>query len=112
MPKTLSEIQAEIKEWSAKNFGSDNPASWKLLGIVEEVGELSHSELKSLQNIRGSKEVHEEEGKDAVGDILIYLLDFCSRKEWDAGELLNKTWEKVKQRDWKKDPEHGGTTTA
>jgi NTP pyrophosphatase (non-canonical NTP hydrolase) len=76
-----------------------------LLGIVEELGELAHSFLKDAQGIR-QHENHEELMKDAVADIVIFLCDFCSAKEFDLESLVLKTWDEVKQRDWKKDPEN------
>lgn len=98
-------LQHEVGVWSKKNFG-ENPALWKFLGVVEEVGELAHAELKSMQGIR-TNEDHEAKGKDAVGDILVYLSDFCNRKGWDMQEIIETTWAEVSKRDWKNDPEKG-----
>lgn len=100
-------LQREVSEWSKKNFG-ENPPLWKFLGIVEEVGELAHAELKMLQGIR-TDEDHEAKGKDAVGDLLVYTADFCARRGWDMQEIVEKTWRnRVQKRDWKKDPVKGG----
>lgn len=99
-------LQREVDEWSKKNFG-ENPPLWKFLGVVEEVGELAHAELKMLQGIR-TDEDHEAKGKDAVGDILVYLVDYCSRRGWSMQDIIEQVWGRVKQRDWKKDPVKGG----
>src|SRR5262245_2028022 len=58
----LSRTQAEIYEWSTRNFG--NPVEityniWSFLGMVEEVGEIAHAILKYSQEIRGTREEHE-----------------------------------------------------
>lgn len=103
---SLSLIQKEVGEWSTKNFG-DGPAWHKLLGVAEEVGELCHAYLKREQGIRGSTAKHREEIIDAVGDILIYLLDFCFREGLDAESILQDTWARVSKRDWKVCPETG-----
>ena len=50
---TFKQLQKEQIEWSARNF-PDNEPWMPLLGIQEEVGELSHSFLKSAQGIRGT----------------------------------------------------------
>jgi len=102
---TLDRIQREQFEWSRKNFG-DHPAWHPLLGLQEEIGELSHAYLKKTQNIR-TDEDHDEAMKDAVADIVIYLVDFCSTIGYRLESELVSTWEKVKQRDWNADPTEG-----
>jgi len=97
------DIQAENKEWAWRNFGgSDVAAPWQpLLGAVEELGELAHAYLKRHQGIR-LDENHTDAIKDAVGDIVIYLMDFCNREEIDLIECVETAWNEVKQRDWSK----------
>ena len=83
----INDFQEQQKVWALHNFGpgcSDHP----LLGMIEETGELSHSLLKSLQGIRGDHEKHAEEGRDAVGDVLIYLVDYCTKKGWSLEAIL------------------------
>lgn len=107
----IRETQHEIIEWSRKNFGQPVPIALdisSLLGVVEEVGELAHSILKLSQGIRGTPTEHMANIEDAVGDILVYLFDFCSRNGMDAEDILRKVWGRVKERDWQKDKEKGG----
>jgi NTP pyrophosphatase (non-canonical NTP hydrolase) len=67
--KTLQQIQTEVGEWSKRNFG--NQSSWKpLIGLVEE-----YSELVDARDSFDSDKV-----EDGLGDIGIYLCDFCSRE--------------------------------
>ena len=101
--KSLSEIQGEVGAWSKQNFGDQDPIN-PLLGVVEEVGELCHAVLKSRQRIR-LMDIEDE--KDAIGDVLIYLLDYCHRRNFAAISILNETWGKVSKRDWKKNPING-----
>lgn len=83
--------------------------SWHpLLGISEEVGELHHVYLKREQNIRGTAREHKADMIDAVGDILIYLSDFCTKEGICLQTALEITWAKVSARDWQKDKEKGG----
>lgn len=66
----------ERNQWVEHNFPTPhivNPGE-SILGVIEEVGELSHSYLKAAQNIRGNREQHQEDAKDAIADITIYLL--------------------------------------
>lgn len=102
----LRVIQSENEEWATKNFGPRVPIL-SLLGIVEEVGELSHSHLKRDQGIRGTKEEHDAAGKDSVGDIVIYLMDYCNGMGWDLESIIRETWDEVKKRDWKKNKTDG-----
>lgn len=80
-----------------------------LLGVVEEVGELCHAHLKNEQGIRGTPEEWEAKKKDAIGDVLIYLLDYCSREGLDVEECLETAWAEVSQRDWIRFPGDGRT---
>lgn len=103
----LRKLQEEQKPWVIHNFG--NRPTWQpLLGAMEELGELAHAHLKQKQEIRIT-ENHDAMAKDAVADIVIYLADYCSARGWDFENLVQETWDKVKQRDWKKDPAMGGT---
>lgn len=110
-PKDLSDWQGDVREWSTRNFG--NVPSWQpLLGIGEELGELNHAHLKAVQGIRGTAEEHRAAQVDAVGDILIYLLDYCSRENIDALQCLRQAWNEVSQRDWVKYPKSGMPAAA
>ena len=107
---TLKEIQTEQVAWLKHNFPEfDSQKSYQaLLGVVEEVGELSHAHLKREQNIRGTAEELDEKGKDAIGDIIIFLLAYCSAKSWDCEEIVNEVWSRVGKRDFVSDPLEGG----
>lgn len=101
---TFDKLQEEQKAWADRNFSKDTPFWHPLLGVVEEVGELAHVILKEIQNIRN---VSVEKEKDAVGDIVIYLVDFCSRRGYKLSEIVNNVWNEVKKRDWKKNSKTG-----
>ncbi len=94
----LSRLQELVAIWAKHNFG--NPEAWEcLLGLQEELGELSHAYLKRAQNIR-MEEDHNDNIRDSVGDIIIFLLDFCRRENLNLERCLIDTWDKVSKRDW------------
>lgn len=102
---TLRELQDAVSVWQLKNFG-EHPGWHPLLGIVEEVGELSHAHLKKVQNIRLNED-HDANKRDAIGDILIYLADYCNQEHIDMQQCMEITWAGVRQRDWTKNKEKG-----
>ncbi len=105
MKLTLNEIQKEHKEWSWSNFGDINPTDL-IVGIMEELGELSHSHLKESHSIR-TNEDHPSKIKDAIGDIVIFLIAYCNARGINFEDVVQETWAIVKQRDWKKNKETG-----
>lgn len=104
--KRLSNTQEEIRLWSKHNFPAET-AITNLLGVVEEVGELAHAELKGTMGVREG--VSLDSCKDAVGDILIFLMSYCNQKEVSMDYILQGTWNKVRQRDWVLYPKNGKT---
>ena len=109
----LRQLQIEQEPWVDHNFepgNTRNPArAFKpLLGAVEEIGELAHAHLKSLQGIRTDQD-HTAKAKDAVGDVVIYLADYCTAMGYDFQECVEGTWNHVKTRDWQKDKVRGVT---
>ncbi len=96
---TLTELQEELVPFQKNNF--PNRENWEpLVGLTEEVGELSHAFLKAHQNIRGTKDEYRIEAMDAVGDILIFLADFCNAAGYDMQRCLDNTWAVVRHRTW------------
>jgi NTP pyrophosphatase (non-canonical NTP hydrolase) len=113
----IANLQHESKAWRNKNFGptlSDELGNLQsieqLMGMIEELGELSHVILKSRQGIRGGLDpiTAQEEEADALGDLFIFMLGYAHRRNLDLEYIILKTWEKVERRDWIADPERGG----
>lgn len=98
----LNTVQEELKPWQDHNFPG-RPSWVPLLGIQEEAGELAHAYIKRHQGIRNT-ENHEANIRDAVADLIVFLCDFCNAEGINLEEELVKTWNQVKQRDWKKNP--------
>lgn len=102
----INTIQREQRTWEHLNFG-DTPVTYPMLGMTEELGELSHAVLKNLQGIRGKEEINREEEMDALGDILIYMISFCNKRGYNLEEILTTTWNHVRQRNWTDNPTTG-----
>lgn len=101
MPRVCPEVNwerlvAERNEWVAKNFPDAEPLE-TVLGMIEEVGELAHADLKERQNIRGTVEEHQAAAKDAIGDFTIYLLGVLSRT---GLEILSPTYYRHVNEKW------------
>ena len=99
--------QEILGKWLKHNFPKATPRD-QFIGIVEEVGELARAELKGKQKIRGyNANKVDEITKDAVGDIFIYLANYCNVKGISLQECIDIAWEEISQRDWIKNPETG-----
>jgi len=105
----LTDLQDKVGKWAARNFPADTSRGRLrcALGVAEEAGELAHAVLKRDQGIRGDESAHIAAAKDAIGDIVVYLMDLCSREEWDFGEIVAYTVDHVTKRDWIADPMSG-----
>lgn len=95
----LNELQEEVHQWSGSNFDQHDPIN-PLLGIVEEIGELCHAVLKRRQNIRMDED-HDANERDAIGDIVVFLCDYCSMQGLSLSGCVDETWQQVKKRHWK-----------
>lgn len=78
----IAEIQKEHAVWQARNFPNAQP--WEcILGILEELGELEDALY-----------AHDTKGvRDAMGDIMIFTLGFCSLSGLDIEtDCLDRFW--------------------
>lgn len=117
----LEIFQEQVGLWAYENFGKPQGKSRAqhdlidtndpLMGMVEELGELHHAILKRKQMIRVG-ENHDGKERDAIGDLLIYCLDYCSRRGFSCSDILKTTWENVvNKRNWIENPETGGVVS-
>ena len=100
----LKELQLECKKWHEHNFPDSDDTS-QLLGICEEAGELCHAHLKESQRIRKMDYAHAQ--MDAVGDMIIFTMNYCNKKGFDIEACIKMAWEEASERDWIKYPENG-----
>lgn len=102
MPDTLDRLQAELAPWVEHNFPDREP--WQpLMGALEELGELAHAHLKSHQGIRGTAAEHDAAKRDAVGDAVVFLADYCNAHGYSLRECVEGAWEIASKRDWAAD---------
>lgn len=102
---TFKQLQDEQRPWVAHNFPG-RAAHIPLLGALEELGELAHAHIKAEQGIRVLED-HEANAKDAIGDVIVFLADYCTARGFDLQEIIETVWAQVKQRDWRNDPANG-----
>lgn len=103
----VGELLAAQRNASKAGFAYAEHIQNSINRAVEAVGKLCHSHLKRAQGIRGTALEHNNEGMDAVGDIVVYLANYCAGMGWDLEDCVVSTWDKVKQRDWTKDKLEG-----
>ncbi len=103
---TFAQLQNEQAAWAEHNFDNQTSDNY-LKGLMEELGELAHADLKQSQGIRGSAEEHEAEAQDAIGDLLIYLAGYTTHRGWSLQDIIEEVWPQVKARDWKQWPNSG-----
>ena len=102
----LSALQKAHKAWIDDNFpGRDH--YYHILGAIEELGELAHAELKLLEAIRGGPEGHTAKARDAIGDVIFFLMGYASDHGWSMEEILAEVWAEVSQRNWRRFPVNG-----
>lgn len=97
--KSLKQIQLEHAAWANRNWPGYEPYR-AILGMMEELGELSHAHLKTIDGIRGTVDQHRASELDALGDLLLFMCAFASAQGYDLEAILNETWGQVSQRDW------------
>lgn len=69
--------------------------------------ELGHALLTAAQGIRTADD-HAAAEKAAIGDIIIFLKNFCTVRGYALDECVSETWNKAKQRNRQANPETGG----
>jgi len=91
-------------------------ANQQRTGLIEELGELSHVDLKEEQCIReytrekllSEPDKAQHDRIDAIGDIIVYLLNYCNLYGISLEAAINDVGKKVLKRDWNKDSSAGG----
>lgn len=105
----LRQVQDASGAWRDRNFPG-HTGQQAFMGMVEELGEISHHLLKRSQGIRGSGEFHDTEIRDGCADLIIFMCGLANDEGFDLETILDETWAKVSKRNWVKDPEKGGSS--
>ena len=89
MTTNMELLAHRVEQW-AKERGLDNPSNSTVqaLKLFEEAGELAQAHLKE----------REQDGKDAVGDILVVLTIYCQQKGWSIAECFELAYNEIKNR--------------
>lgn len=75
----FGEVMTEHPDWEFKNFGKQPPIK-PMLGMQEELGELTHPVLKFSQGVRITSEAElKDRIRDAIGDTLVYLISYANK---------------------------------
>jgi hypothetical protein len=75
----------ERNVWVERNFPNARTPLDSFLGCIEELGELTHAELKMSQGIRGDHKAHIAAAQDAVGDLSVYLMGIMNWSKFTPG---------------------------
>jgi len=97
--KTIRELQETMRPWYDYNF--PNTETWEpILGALEELGELAHAHLKGNQGIRHTSDEIAAKKKDAIGDVIVFLIHYSILNGWELQDLLETVVAEVVKRDW------------
>lgn len=81
--ESFDRLCVDVYDWSREQFGEEQPPEFPLIGVAEELGELTTSILKQAQGIDDSEKYEDSVGYDAevdaLADIMIYFADFVAR---------------------------------
>lgn len=94
-----------LREWSFEEIWDARMAPGAVdMEYLVLLGRLCHHQLKSEQGIRGGEETHAYASRHIMGYLLWMLDEDSMRHGGQFLEILQGTWDQVKQRDWKKNP--------
>lgn len=88
---------------------TDSEEVMRLMAI--SIGRLSHAHLKKEQGIR-KNENHDATKVQALGELLRQLEYIAVHRGYSLESTVYAVWDRVKQRDWKKDTNKGGESHA
>lgn len=87
--RSFNDVESEIIRWAeARQIIPNSTPSAQLLKMVSEVGELADAE--------GKKDIFDIE--DAVGDIIVCLINYCALRDISLLKCLNSAYETIKDR--------------
>ncbi len=105
-------FQEDVRSWAERNFDTPQCPTCRsallLLGVMEELGEVARIELKRAQGIRFTDEEADEQTQAEVGDVLVYLANYCAKRGFSMAQAVNRKWSEVRRRNWTRDPRRGG----
>ena len=89
MPLTFEQLTRNVQEWAAaRGIYEHSSARAQLLKAFSEMGELADAEIKW----------DAPAARDAVGDVLVCLINFCAMRDFDIPNCLAGAWDEIKDR--------------
>lgn len=89
---TFEELQSSVEDWAyEREIYKHSTSTAQLLKAVSEMGELADAEAKG--DLAGSI--------DAVGDVLVCLINYCRLKHLSIVGCLDCAYEQIKDRQGK-----------
>ena len=89
MPLTFEQLAGSVQEWAAaRGIYAHSNARAQLLKAFSEMGELADAEIKG----------DGPAARDAVGDVLVCLINFCAMRDLDITDCLSAAWDEIKDR--------------
>jgi NTP pyrophosphatase (non-canonical NTP hydrolase) len=96
-----------LRQWSFEEVWEGRAAAETFASdYLVVLGSLCHHQLKSEQGIRGGQESHAYASKYVMGQLLSMLEEESPLHGGEFLAILQKTWDQVKQRDWRKNPDN------
>ena len=99
---TFEQLQAEMKR-----LFPDRQPTVSVVGILVPLGKLVRAHIKSTQEDRQMPAKYEAAAKDAVGEAVILLADYCIAQDFDLQTIMQDTWARVRQRAWRTNAKTG-----
>ena len=87
--RSFTELELDVIRWAeARKIIPNATSQSQLLKAFEEMGELAAGEARS----------NEELIKDAVGDVMVCLINYCALKDISITECLSGAYDEIKDR--------------
>ena len=86
---TYADLELNVIRWSEKRkiIPNSTPAT-QLLKAISEMGELADATIKN----------NREDAMDAVGDVLVCLINYCALQDFNLVECLEMAYDQIKHR--------------
>lgn len=115
--KKSQSIRGTAEEHDANAKDAIGDLSVYLMGVMRHVGTprerkiraIEGNAMKTLFALAGAVgTLCDRQSLVDVENIVAFMWGYCELLGWDYEEIVCKTWEKVRQRDWKANPHDGG----
>lgn len=109
----LRQLQAEVAQWTTKNFGAEAPSYLALIKVQEELGELAGAYMGRMERRVGKSYTDQQEKvRHEVADIVIALTVFCVREKLPLEHVVEEVWCEVRQRTFNQPAQPPATPSA